>query len=520
MPNRSTDTLFQLVKSLQKSEKRNFKLYITRNTSAEDLKIVQLFDALDKMDAYDEVSLLKKNKDLKKQQLSNLKAHLYKEILSSLRLITDASNVDIQLHEQMDYARILYNKGLYLQSLKVLDKMKELAKNYHQITYLQQALFFEKNIESLHITRSLKNRAELISKEADEVSNRLTTVSTLSNLALQLYGWYIKNGFVKDVQEAGAVQAFLKNNLPEEHLEYTGFYQKLYLYQCFCWNAFIRQDFLQYYRYTQKWVDLFNAEPYMIGIESAQYIKGMHNLMGAHFNLGNYKKLSATILEFEKFSESKIVHQNQNNLIQCFIYLTISQLNKHFISGTFSEGLLLVKGIEEKLLEYEIYLDRHRILVIYYKIACMYFGAGQYDTSIDYLNKIINLPTGNAGWRVDLRNDLQCYGRLLHLIAHYELGNYQLLEYLAKSVYRFMAKMQKLTVVEEEMFKFLRRAISIKPNKIKPELELLLNKLKMFENNPLETRTFMYLDVISWLESKLNNVAVQEIVKQKYNTKL
>ena len=27
--------------------------------------------------------------------------------------------------------------------------------------------------------------------------------------------------------------------------------------QSYCWYAFIRQDFLMYYRYTQKWVDLF-----------------------------------------------------------------------------------------------------------------------------------------------------------------------------------------------------------------------------------------------------------------------
>ena len=82
MPNRSTDTLFQLIKSLEKSEKRNFKLYINRNTSSDELKIVQLFDALEKMEYYDEAFLLEKNKGIKKQQLSNLKAHLYKQILS------------------------------------------------------------------------------------------------------------------------------------------------------------------------------------------------------------------------------------------------------------------------------------------------------------------------------------------------------------------------------------------------------------------------------------------------------
>ena len=54
MPNRSTDALFQLVKSLEKSEKRNFKLYVKRNSSSENLKTIQLFDALDKMSDYDE----------------------------------------------------------------------------------------------------------------------------------------------------------------------------------------------------------------------------------------------------------------------------------------------------------------------------------------------------------------------------------------------------------------------------------------------------------------------------------
>ena len=72
---------------------------------------------------------------------------------------------------------------------------------------------------------------------------------------------------------------------------------------------FIRQDFLQYYRYTQKWVDLFAEYPGMYDIETAHYIKGMHNLMGAHFDLRNAKKLQKSIDEFEKFSHRKVVKQ-------------------------------------------------------------------------------------------------------------------------------------------------------------------------------------------------------------------
>ncbi|MGH2564468.1 MAG: hypothetical protein ACRDE5_08145, partial [Ginsengibacter sp.] len=70
MPNRSTDAVFQLIHALLKSEKRNFKLYVQRNTSNNDLKIVQLFDALDKMKDYDEKELISKTRSIKKGQLS------------------------------------------------------------------------------------------------------------------------------------------------------------------------------------------------------------------------------------------------------------------------------------------------------------------------------------------------------------------------------------------------------------------------------------------------------------------
>ena len=169
MPNRSPDEVFQLVKTLEKAEKRNFKLFMRRNAASDDMKTVQLFDALDRMDQYDETVLLQKNKGIRKSQLSNLKAHLYRQVLSSLRVLRDEDNIDIRLHEQLDHARILYNKGLYRQGLKVLSRVKELAKSHHQVTFWLQALILEKKIESLHITRSLENRAEELAGEIEEV---------------------------------------------------------------------------------------------------------------------------------------------------------------------------------------------------------------------------------------------------------------------------------------------------------------------------------------------------------------
>jgi hypothetical protein len=509
MPNRSADALFQLIRSLQKSEKRNFKLYATRNSSNDELKVVQLFDALDKLAEYDEALLLKRAPSISKQQLSNTKALLYKQILASLRLLDNGADIDIQLHEQLDYARILYKKGLYHQSLKLLDRIKDTAKSHNQVTVLVQVISLEKKIESLHITRSMQDRADQLTTEANSVNGRLVLITQLSNLALQMYSWYIKNGHARNEKEEIVLQDYFQRNLPKDAGKSVGFYEKLYLFQSYCWYAFIRHDFLMYYRYTQKWVDLFHAEPFMIDIDTANYIKGMHNLLSAHFDLQNYPRFRQVLQQFETFAESKTVAASENTRIQVFIYLNIGRINKHFMCGTFREGVQLIPEIEEKLNEYQLYLDRHRILVFYYKFASLYFGCAQYDHSIDYLNKIIN-------WKTDLRSDLQCYARLLHLIAHYELGNYDLLEYLMKSVYRFMLKMENLSGVEEEIMRFLRKSLQLSRFQVKDEFKKLLEKLKGLEQNKYETRAFLYLDIISWLESKIRNVAVMDVIRERF----
>src|SRR5690606_23373704 len=311
----------------------------------------------------------------------------------------------------------------------------------------------EKRIEALHITRSMLDRAERLAVEANEVTVHIDMVARLSNLALMLYSWYIKHGHARNEEDEKDVIRFMKENLPVDAAKQTGFYERLYLYQSYTWYAFIRQEFLLYYRYTQKWVDLFRSEPVMIRVETGHYIKGMHNLLNAHFDLRNFSKFETTLREFEEFAKTPRVVQHDNFRIQTFIYIASARINKHSMTGTFKEGLALVPDIEKGMKEYSLFIDRHRILVLNYKIAILYFGSGDYETSIDYLQRIINDNT-------DLRDDLQCYARLVHLLAHYELGNTAIIESLIRSVYRFMSKMKNLTVVEEQVLRFLRQSFN------------------------------------------------------------
>lgn len=510
MSNRSTDSLFQLIKSLHKAEKRHFKLYIKRSSAKEDLKIVELFDALDKLAEYDERILLKKLPSIQKPQLNNIKTHLYKQVLASLRDLKSTDTLELQLSEQLDNARILYNKGLKHQALKILERAREIAKANGKFNYLAQVISLEKKIETLHITRSIQEKTEKLTQEALEISGHIDRVTRLSNLALRLYGWYTKHGHARNEKDEAGIRQFFKEQLPEDAFQLTDFYERLYLYQSYTWYAFIRQDFLMYYRYAQKWVDLFDENEVMKKVELGHYIKGMHNLLNAHFDLRNYQLFEKVLEEFEAFSHTPIALQHDNFRIHTSIYINSARLNWHLMTGTFKEGLKMVDRVLTNLDEYALYVDPHRIVVFNYKLATLYFGSGDYNTSIDFLQKIINDTSA------DLRIDLQSYARLMHMLAHYELGNDEIIESLIKSVYRFMAKMKNLTVVEEEMFRFIRHSFGVSPRKMKPELEKFLHKIKHLEKDRFETRAFAYLDIISWVESKVYEKPMAEIINEKY----
>ncbi len=509
MANLFSDTLFQLVHSLEKSEKRHFKLYIKRSSAKEDLKIIRLFDAIDKLTDYDEKQLLKSLSDITKPQLSNLKTHLYKQLLASLRLLRTNDNIDLKLSEHLDNARLLYNKGLKIQSLHILEKAKELAKSNQKMNFLVQVFSLEKKIETLHITRSSLEKTQVLAEEALYISGHIDRVTRLSNLALLLYRWYVQNGHARNEKDEAGIRQFFKESIPEDFEVIDDFYEKLYLYQSYCWYAFIRQDFLMYYRYSQKWINLFADEPNMISVETGHYIKGMHNLLNAHFDLRNFKGFDRTLKEFEAYAKTPLANQHDNFRTHTSIYINSARLNKYLMNGNFAEGLLIVPEIVEKLREYSLFVDNHRILVFNYKIATLYFGANDFNTAIDFLYKIINeAQTG-------LRNDLQCYARLMHLLCHYELGNEEILESLIKSVYRYFARMKNLTVVEEQIFSFLRHSTKVRAKELKPELKQFLEKIKHLEKNRFETRSFAYLDIISWVESKVYDKSMSEVIKEK-----
>ncbi|SEM26311.1 hypothetical protein SAMN04487910_4573 [Aquimarina amphilecti] len=508
MTNDQKDPLFVLVKSLSKSEKRQFKVYVGRLGVNTDSKFLALFNHLDKNESLDEELIVAKG-IVKKQQLSNLKAHLYKQILISLRLSPLHQNVRSQIREQLDFATILYHKGLYKQSLKILDKAKTLAKENEENNIAYEIVELEKVIETQYITRSINSRADELTIEAKMLSMKNVLTSRLSNLSLQLYGLMIKSGYVRNDKEHNVITNYFESKLPKYDWSILGFREKLWLYKAHLWYSFMVQDFLSCYKYSKKWVDLFYENPKMIILNPVFFLRGNHYLLESLYLIQDKTQLKLTLSKFEKTIKSDDFPIDDNIEVLSFQFIYNNRLNVHFLEGTFDEGEYLVTEILDGVTEYKNRLDDHHIMVLYYKIGCLYFGMADHRKCIEYLSKIINNRS------LKMREDLMCFARVLSLVAHYEAGMDYHLETQLKETYRFLIKMDDLYEVQKEMIKFLKNLGDIFPHQIKDEFRKLHKTLKQYEDHPYEKRAFLYLDILSWLESNIENRPVADIIKEK-----
>lgn len=506
------DNLFSLVKSLTKSEKRQFKLYVGRLGVNADSKFLNLFNLLDKAKGYNETIILKSG-IVKKSQLANVKAHLYKQILISLKLNPSHQNIRLQIREQLDFASILYHKGLYKQSLKILDKAKELAISNEEKNSAFEIVELEKVIESQYITRSISTRADELAIQAKELSTQNVIASKLSNLSLQLYSIILKTGYVKNEEESQMVTQYFNDRLPKFDFSKIGFREKLWLYKAHLWYSFLMQDFLNCYKYASKLVDLFYQNPSMINLNPVFFLKGNNYLLESLFFINNKPKFVKKLENFKATVNNSKFIKDENVATLVFLYTNFHNINQHFIDGSFEDGLELIPNIEKELIQFNNRIDPHHKMIFYYKFASLQFGAGNNKECIKYLDRIISNKS------LSMREDLLCFSRVLNLVAHYEAGLDYHLESLLRSTYKFLIKMNELHEVQKEMIKFIRSLQDIYPHDLKNAFKDLLITLKTFENHPFERRAFLYLDIISWLESKITNKPVSEIIQTKYSTK-
>jgi len=465
-----TDDLFRLIRSLTKSEKRTFRLFAERIKSSDELLYMKLFDIMDKQKKLDERSIRTKLGNLSPVKYSNAKRHLYEQILTSLRMLNKSKRSNIQLREYIDFVYILYGKGY--------------------ITRTE--------------TRPIQELTEQASEKIDALSNRVK----LSNLKMLLHRFYIINGHVKNEKEAKEVKEFFEQQVPDIENEDLGQMEKVLLYQSNVWYYYILNDFENCYEYALKWVQLFQEYDELQTRDINLFLRGYHYLLTCSYNLKKQELYARYHAELEKFRKNNYHRFDRNTQVLSFLYTHSGRLNLHFLNGTFEEGVKSIKTTLARLERYKDILDKHKVMIFYYKIAWMYLGNNEPGKAIKYLNYILDMTN------VSLRTDIQAYARLMCLMVHYELENYKLLPSLIRNYQSFFAKKNLDNKVQTCFLQFFKEIINSPILDRKPIMLKYLDKLESLENNQFEKRAFLYLDSISWLKSKIEKRPIGAVIRE------
>src|SRR5690606_2427909 len=153
-------------------------------------------------------------------------------------------------------------------------------------------------------------------------------------------------------------------------------------------------------------------------------------------------------------------------------------------------------------------INNVRKAFIYFNIAVIYVGAENYSEALKWINKLLN------DIDIDKSEDLYCFGQIINLIIHLQLGNQRLIPYALKSTQRYLTTRNRVYKVEEKMLKFISKALKInEPSHLKDSYVELHADLQGLVEDNFEKTAFEYFDFISWAESKISGESLKDILQ-------
>ena len=414
----------------------------------------------------------------------------------------------MQIKESVEFSMILYNKGLYKQAEKNLHKLKEQAIALNMHTTTMEIISLIRRIEDSYQAKNRANNVDATDNLISQIINELNNISELYSSSIRLLSLHQTLGYARTEKDMNLIKSYFEPRLEAFKSKKLSFLESVFFYQAQVWYHYILHDFVMCYKYASLWTRIFDTSPEMKTLHYDNYLRGYSRLLDGLYLTKKYKLFCEHLNKLEEEAEIiSMLNLNANVMSKQVIY--INHLHKNFLDGDFEQGLEAVNNIDKFLVTYGKQIGIHQKMLMNYKIACLYFGNTNYTKCLEYLAKILETKDPQ------IRRDLQCYSKILKLIASYQAGIDLNIDYQIRSVYSYLVKMNDLHQIQKEVLKFLKNLNNIYEHELKHELQRLYERLKVYEDHPVERRTFFYLDILTWLESKITGVSMSTIIKQK-----
>lgn len=469
--------LFLLIKSLSKSEKRYFRIHAA--ASGRDANYLQLFDAMENQEEYDEAEVRKKLKGKKfLSQLHVTKIYLTELILKALKNYHSDTSVHSRLLDLLKDIELLFDKELYDLCYYKIEKAEDLAGKYEKLSLLTEVIFWKRKL-ALAVSRNRKDIHDLLVKEKQTIE-QMKVLNTYWHHTINMGSLMRDDDFLRQLSETKSdITYALQSKVLHQHILYG--------------LHFVKGDIKNAEKYISTLIRLLEKYPDRIKEDPHSYVTAIGNKIGLLLSGKRWDEIPALVSKIREVPVRYALKNESRFTVRLWLRVFNVELEMYRDSRQLEKGMVLIDEIQLFIEKRRKAIPPDYILLFHYQFANIFFLKKEYIKSMRWLNEIINSNFGNT------REDIQCYARILNLIVHFELNNIIVLRYAVDSCRRFLKKKSAEISSGKTLLNLFAKLSHAYPEEYPP-----IFKKAYAEIFPPDFRqTQDYIDIKAWMEEKM-----------------
>ena len=504
-----SESLIHLINNLTKQEKKEFSLYISNKPEKDYIFLFRLIDD-------------KKISDPEELKMSFLAAKpassfntvviylfdLLIDILTRLRTEQDSYYL---LFNELLHARVLYEKSMYQECFQVLKKVKEKAVYYENHFALLVAQRLELNY-LLTLDFEDMDEQKLLNKQY-KMNNTLKSIRQLneqSSLYELLKYRMINKWASRSLEETQKLDDLVTSEISIVASAGVENFEIKKNHQLFQANYFITvgdykaafNSFVELNKLFEENSHLWNNPPvyYLMTVEGMlESLRIMHNYEGMNYFIEKLTKLSSPSSSFQL-----------NVTYVIFIYRLFSFID----AGDFDKAGMWIAEHQASLIDKMLLLKEQQQAEMSLYIALIHLGNGEYRKARKRLSATIG--RGHL-YSLPLFRTI----RIVNVMIHYELGDVDYIQSEIRSIKREMSKNKGYNLkVESFLLKFLNYSFADTNRKKRAQIwESMAEEVHALYADKYETQILRKFDFVAWVEAKIFEVPLSDILKREHASK-
>ncbi|MCB0430440.1 MAG: hypothetical protein H6585_05025 [Flavobacteriales bacterium] len=506
MPKKPSSDLFDLIGSLSRNEKIYFRRFAKRHADHSDNNYIRLFDQVDKLSTYDEKKMIRGG--FPANQLPRTKNYLNKIILDALQQYHASNKVETILKNQLDQIQILYEKGLFLQTRKLVRKTKKLAMAYDEFPVLLEALKWEIRLYGNDLNIKRIERINTEQKKIIDKFNEFLEMETLSNI---MFGIYRSEGYTRKKSVINKAKEIIRHpKLQGREQDLTSFLGKYHYNMIFGLFHYITGNFHESLKYRVRKVAIFDEQPKYIAEYFQRYWQSIFeacNIISLLYREDDFNRMKDKASRIIS-SQGKSITRENKMLIEYFLFTHELQFENH--AGRFDTAVQIIRSKSHLANKVAHMLAKGDRINFLNQMARAYFGIGDYGLSLKWTNDILSHSD----------HDIPAHTRnmaiMLKILNLFELGHMDTLESTLRSSLDYFTKQKSTYKVEYALIRLFQSLLTAPPGK--EQTRLLQQARDQLIQLRLEPNQFMFfhdLDITAWIDAKITQQPFAKLALEK-----